>query len=494
MKVSKRRKKSCVLKYQKGHVAVYSLAMLIIMILAVGYIFNAGQVANEKIRLQNTVDAVAYSVAAVEAKDLNFKAYTNRAMVANQVAIAQAVSLVSWARFTKRYMDNVSKAVSWIPYAGAIFAAVGSGIKSVMNALEAALSMITDMLNIIEGALSSSQKVFHYGTLALIDDTYRNVTKMNDKDVDVSLGFKDAVFLKSIHEGHLKFTRQYRPDKVNRKRSSFKTFKMHKERMDEFREITLNSRDGFSTNRSYRYWGTIWLPRPGGYGSKFKVDKAGGTELLGPKHSGGPHYYTWAAMDTLSVHRGIGKWKRSGFRFKFKFDFKEFFPVGWGAAQTGKHIKFVRFRGNHFGSTWGKNRRASSLAFGEFGGARKVGTFNGLRPFYDIRQEGLLTSAPGVTLLLAKPHQKDKIHTLKHTSVGERSQRLNLEEKGGMLNDRLASIGRAAPYFSRPDDVAVFRRKDRFREYGNLYNPFWQPRLEPVQDREKILHLAATLL
>ncbi|WP_166253567.1 TadE/TadG family type IV pilus assembly protein [Marinobacter salicampi] len=479
---------------QRGHVAVYSLAILIVMILASGYIFNSGQVANEKTRLQNTVDAVTFSVAAVEAKDLNFKAYTNRAMVANQVAIAQTVSLVSWARFTQRYSENITRALSWIPYAGAIFASVGSGIKSLMQALERIISLLTTGLNGLEQMLSASQSVFHAGTLALINDTYKNVVKMNDKDVDLSLGFKDAVFLKSLRDSHGMFTRQYKPRKVDKKRSAFKSYGIHKQRMDEFREVILNSRDGFSTNRSYTYWGEMWLPLPGKFGSKFRIDKAGGTELLAPKYSGDPNYYTWAAMDTLSVHRGKGKLKRSGWKLKLKYKFKELFPVGWGAAQTGKRLNFASFQGSNFGSTWKTNRIASKFAVGEFGAARQVGTFSGLQPFYDIRQDGLLTEAPGVTLLLAKPHKKGKINTLKHTSVGENSSRLNLEEKGGMLNGRLASIGRAVPYFSRPDDVSVFKRKDRFREYGNLYNPFWQPKLEPVRDKGKILRLAATLL
>jgi hypothetical protein len=43
--------------------------------------------------LQNAADGVAYSVAIPEARDLNFMAYTNRAMVANEVAIGQAVGL-----------------------------------------------------------------------------------------------------------------------------------------------------------------------------------------------------------------------------------------------------------------------------------------------------------------------------------------------------------------------------------------------------------------
>lgn len=73
---------------QSGSALVYCLGLLVLIALSVSYSFNASRTSSEKTRLQNTADAASYSVAAVEARDLNFKAYTNRAMVANQVALA----------------------------------------------------------------------------------------------------------------------------------------------------------------------------------------------------------------------------------------------------------------------------------------------------------------------------------------------------------------------------------------------------------------------
>ena len=72
---------------QNGSVLVYCLGLLVLLALSVGYSFNASQVSSEKTRLQNTADAASYSVAAVEVRDLNFKSYTNWAMVPNQVAL-----------------------------------------------------------------------------------------------------------------------------------------------------------------------------------------------------------------------------------------------------------------------------------------------------------------------------------------------------------------------------------------------------------------------
>ena len=64
--------------------------------MAVYVVFHAFRGTTAKIKLQNTADAAAYSAAVLQARDYNFAAYTNRAMVANQVTVAQAVSLRSW--------------------------------------------------------------------------------------------------------------------------------------------------------------------------------------------------------------------------------------------------------------------------------------------------------------------------------------------------------------------------------------------------------------
>ncbi len=60
--------------------------------------YTMGQQSIAKMKLQNTADAAAYSAVLAEARDYNFAAYTNRAIVANQVAVAQVVGITSWAR------------------------------------------------------------------------------------------------------------------------------------------------------------------------------------------------------------------------------------------------------------------------------------------------------------------------------------------------------------------------------------------------------------
>ncbi|MCC7410973.1 MAG: hypothetical protein IT495_04995 [Gammaproteobacteria bacterium] len=76
---------------------------LVVVLIALNFLYKAGKLTSEKMRLQNAADAAAYSVAVIEARDLNFAAYINRAMVANEVAIGQLVGLHSWAFYWASY-------------------------------------------------------------------------------------------------------------------------------------------------------------------------------------------------------------------------------------------------------------------------------------------------------------------------------------------------------------------------------------------------------
>jgi len=64
-----------------------------------------------------------------------------------------------------------------------------------------------------------------------------------------------------------------------------------------------------------------------------------------------------------------------------------------------------------------------------------------------------------------------------------RSSLLEIEEDGSILNDTLYGLAKAETYFSRPRDLWI--REDGHREYGNLYNPYWQTRLIDTTDIER---------
>ena len=74
----------------KGQALVLFLGFAAAMIGILLVSFNSGQVSNAKMRAMNAADAAAYSGAVWQARTHNFQAYMNRAMVVNEVTIAQS--------------------------------------------------------------------------------------------------------------------------------------------------------------------------------------------------------------------------------------------------------------------------------------------------------------------------------------------------------------------------------------------------------------------
>jgi putative Flp pilus-assembly TadE/G-like protein len=90
---------------QHGQAAVFVVLFAAILIVSAFAMFKAGKLTTNKMQLQNAADAAAFSMSTVEARDLNFASYMNRAIVANEVAIGQFVGLASWAYHFKSFAD-----------------------------------------------------------------------------------------------------------------------------------------------------------------------------------------------------------------------------------------------------------------------------------------------------------------------------------------------------------------------------------------------------
>lgn len=469
-------------KQQKGQALIYIIALLIPLAMGIAYVYSTYYVANERTRLQNTTDAVAYSVATVEARDLNFKAYTNRAMVANQVAIAQVVGIVSWVRFAAVVVRNLATVTSWIPYVNAATNAINQAMNAVRQLTENTAPGVATVIDTINLVLSRSQSAMHTMTLAVAADTARQVARANDPDVDVSLSLSNAVLFAQYVRRHRQFTRQFSPDTVRQTRRNLETYHEHYNRVEEFREIVMESRDGFSTSRTYSWGGVnlrLW---------RLDVRRAGGTDLTGQNSR--HRYGSWIALDTMSAHsrsRGCGTFGTSW------CSWREWVPMGWGAAKNSRQGENIQFSARHnrasnmVGRSWQTNRASSWLAalLNQRGREVEVRDFGGLRDYYDLYYDGLIQKAPGVTFLLTKPEGVIQTSSRNGFNTG----RMNVDGNAAMPNNRMASMAKAVPYFARVNDTGPgtsrYRRSDGRREYGNLYNPYWQARLEPISSAEK---------
>lgn len=85
---------------------IYGLFVMLASLGSLFFLFNTGQLSAEKTKLVNTADAVAYSAGVMHARALNFNSYTNRAMIANEVFVAQVVSTISWGKYISQHATN----------------------------------------------------------------------------------------------------------------------------------------------------------------------------------------------------------------------------------------------------------------------------------------------------------------------------------------------------------------------------------------------------
>ena len=177
---------------QNGQAMLLSLMLGLVAVLIGLALINNGILSGEKMQLQNAADATAYSVSLIEARDLNFSAYTNRAMVANEVAMAQLVGLMSWANmvrsipeFLNMYLAPVISALA-ASGVGAPVAAFLQGFLNVFRAVGTGLQNITRIFTQnasrwvakVNRGLSIAQRSVHVAsflnTLGVIDDMIDN--------------------------------------------------------------------------------------------------------------------------------------------------------------------------------------------------------------------------------------------------------------------------------------------------------------------------------
>ncbi len=92
---------------QEGQALVLAALMVLVMSLAVLATVNIGHTVHERIRLQNTADAAAYSMAAMEARAFNFYAYANRTQVSHYVSAMMWQSFLSLIYSAEAFLTDL---------------------------------------------------------------------------------------------------------------------------------------------------------------------------------------------------------------------------------------------------------------------------------------------------------------------------------------------------------------------------------------------------
>lgn len=443
---------------QHGQALVLGLFLVFATLAVLLLMFNTGRVVDEKMRLTNAADATAWSVATLEARALNYDAYTNRAIVANEVAIAQAISLISWMHYFETAVENAPNlnqvAASWLykpgeyprllqllaGVNGTSYLDVGSGgsLRAIVEGLDIGLGTIATAHDAVANALSLSQRVMH----ASLDTGIAQAGFANDfvRRIDPEM----RASINPISHGFRNLTRTMAKDSAQG------------DARQRIADVTLRSRDAFTRERVWSIRGLNLPPLQ----RKVELKRRGGTELIG--------YDEWRALDTLE-HQGQ-RMKRWRWRWRRT-------PLAWGGAGfTGDEGADAR-RGDH-GDTYTSNpittlNRAEpaivDAGSAHFGGLPETRELRDLSPAAEHRS--------GVTVHVAKARERLR----GSGGIGSVQPQGNLRAfEATAPGGHLAAMARAEVFFERPA-----ARSDNKTERASLYSPYWQARLAAVTPTDR---------
>ena len=420
---------------QRGQVLALLLMLWAALLGGLLLVFNSGQIVAAKLRLVGAADAAAYSAAVWQARALNFQAYMNRGIVANEVAIAQLVSLRSWSAYMNQALQDAALVSAAAPPVAAAmndlaqgWAAMNTGLQRALPPLEAAAShWNTEVLSRAE-YVTDLQTPLVTARLAH-DVAIANLPQLGTEATSRVFDVRNAGRWHVLTEGH--------------GRSG--------EERARLRSVVMVSRDGFSQARGW----TIGVP------PLLTLRKRGGTDLIG--------FDSWRGLDTAALNVPL------------LFSAREI-PVVWGAAENRLHA--VEGSGYHGGS-YRDNPRTSAIAVGAL---TANNDYAGLPAYRDVRISRVGTGPPlRYEIQLRQPGAtvatSDQIMGAPATSVpGEEPKTL----APAFHSDSVYALSAAQVTFSRP--VA---RADHRRELASLFNPYWEARLAPVSLAQRSLAAVA---
>lgn len=417
---------------QGGQALVIVTPLLLVLAVAMLWVFDAGHAVAEKRRLTDAADAAAFGAATWQARALNFSAYMNRAIVANEVAIAQSVSLRSWSTYMDRLLANGALASRWIPLLNAASATLERLWGGFDAALQPGLIAAEGAISFANHELAAAQRLVHLAAFEYVPDAVRQTLAANDPSFRLSPG--GEALLARWAADWAGFTSSY--GGAWRWRQA---------------DVVDRSLDGFTVARSR----TISPPV---IGQALRVERRGGTERA--------DFETWRAVDTASLH------SRSGIFFG---RMREQLPLAWGGASNGEPTRSP----GTFGGSARTNPRASRLAEAT---QRRPRGYLGLPSLRDLsvaqRRE---FASPRIVVRAMLPRDSGRrgsalLGVMAVPGHGPSDGAASLAPPPGGAY----AMAAAETPFARPD-----QRADRARELPSLYSPYWAARLTPVSRIER---------
>jgi hypothetical protein len=426
---------------QAGQSLIVALGVLLAGGVMLFTMFSAGQVAAAKQRLVDTADAAAWSAGLWRARVLNYHAYSNRAIVANEVAIAQAVTLLAWSKYFESLARNASLIGPFVPPAEPVLTGVLELATLAREAAEAAARIEVPARGAeavgYKEILATSQALLHLSTQGFgLSMVAAEVARANDPDFF-------AWVLPDAEQGWQAFTQQ--GDGVEARR--------------RFADLVLASLDPFTAGPRSE---DIRTPIPSPCLNLMRLRKRGVTTLSDDLER-------WEAVDTMSFHRrGL-----RGLRCRET----EALPLGWGAVETGTALGAVTGTAGEIDINPAANELASASI-------TSLGGYAGIARVRELNYERLANTAfPTSGLAVIARERASAVPTA--ANIGLAAGRMRPPDAfAGDDAPHLWALSAAEVYFRRPADAPARL------EYASLFNPYWQARLVAPSPAQRATALA----
>ena len=254
---------------QQGQVLPLGLAMLALTLMGVFVLYNTGQIATDKMKLANAADAAAYSGSLWQARALNFQAYSNRAMVANQVSIAQAVTLQSWVTYGAVTSENIATVLQPVPILNVVAQGVQTGLQQVERIMSPIAGALLNVVDVVNKGLSVAQEAMFVSTFVATPDVINSVVAETDDRFSASSLYSGVGLAKNLVDWR-SFTSGYSKDDT--------------QAMSDRVDMINQSRDPFTAERNWKFFKNFWF-----YSTpitRHRLYREGATELIQVERDG----------------------------------------------------------------------------------------------------------------------------------------------------------------------------------------------------------------
>ena len=423
---------------QSGQALIFGMFLLVIVAVLTFYQFSTGQVTTARMRLVNATDAAAYSAGLWRARAFNYYAYSNRAIIFNEVAIAQTATLVSYAGFITQAVKNLETVSRVIPPLNAYLRAVERVVTNLNKALR------------IMSAVEVAGRSAYIHALAVSQDVIWGTTNGY-----VLNQLTNEVMKKTDEHFHGYLIRGTLGEQMTRNHSD--------EDRSRLKDLVQRSLDEYSVNRGL----TLRI-----LGTKDVLVWRGQTEMIRDHDTNAMD--RWQSYDTLSIHHR---------RWRHKRRTREAMPLAWSGVEIAKDPKQSMDRLNGQASSQ-KHDNGRAYRLIDRSGFWSARAYLGLPAVRDLDEnskamrENNRFPTDKVTVI-GVIQKKNTINTADQTGLG--AGRLKLKDAFADFHGDAAMVAMSSAqvYFRRPPGG-----NERV-EYASMYSPYWQVRLVGVDAHER---------